>query len=146
MIPKSIGGNIFMTHNAPRIRSEGGGKLSLPQAESAESAGCEAPRAELPADVIRGTFAPADETPSFTGGGREQIWLIWFSQAEGHRSANNTDLNPTRPVAAAWVNQHLILFFCTVSEPPRPRAETAGACSPSPARVSWPTSEQVPGL
>ncbi len=53
------------THNAPRISSEAGGKRSLPQAESAESAGCEALRAEQSADsyprgVVFGREAPGD--------------------------------------------------------------------------------------
>ena len=39
---------------APRISSEAGGKPCLPQAETAESAGCDALRAEQSADGILG--------------------------------------------------------------------------------------------
>ena len=51
-------------HNALRIRSEAGGKRSLLEAESAESAGCEALRAEQPADEIRSALSPGAKRPA----------------------------------------------------------------------------------
>ncbi|MDZ7761702.1 MAG: hypothetical protein U5L00_15775 [Desulfovermiculus sp.] len=70
----------------------------------------------------------------FWGGGREQIWLTWFSQAEGHQSENNTDHYPTRPVLAAWVNQHLTCLLPAIETPRPERSETrsGSGCGPGP--------------